>query len=815
MHTLRGMSLRLFRANYLVIITSIIGIMVATTLIVTMVTYSLNANETMNSSFRDLYGNADMLVGYEMEDTHILTESLIDQLSAQDEIEEVAEVAVSHLTLDEENLELYTIGVEYNDLTTSRFKYKEEIDESAVIINEGLATALGYNLGDNIAIEGEQYQVIEIMEDIKGTSEKPDLLIMHQNNVKSFLSPGEEATYLMLKGKEAFDLLEVVDNIKKMDDNFRVEVFEQDQVILSNFKTLNTFIIMLSILIAAVTALLVISNFEIILYKIKNQIAILRCIGATTKQVMRIIILNSIIINATGVLLGVILVVLGVHKMFTFAEEKLSLYPATDEINIIQIVLIALICFIIFQLFMFIPAYRSTKILPLKIMSENERLDFSGGTGKLRFMKVLMIISVILLVFGYVFSYKNDVSIVIMLVGILLLLITLILSLPILLTKCISIIQPIIEKTLGSESIIAIQNLLPQVKKNTFAIISISSLMVITVFGSTLLNTIQKNSETHLLNQFETPIVMENRLSEASSLDPFEVSDEIGKVPGVRGSYFFNGLDLKYYLDENNENKGDINVAVTNGEIVRDIPDDSIIVSAKFAKGHKLKQGDNMKVGVHTADLSDVILEGIYKIALVSDDLEEGTDMIIGWTNPLNNYSTFSHMFIQTTNEMEALDNLDDFRVKYPELKISSFNEAQAESFQMFLQRWSIFIIVIIVLVVSTLLGVFNSLLNMILSKRKEYAVLRSLGLTPRGIVKVILTQIILYVITGLILGTVIGIILSLVTMLIDPVPIVLSLNIIVSLSAFIIVASTVFFIVVGNKITKHNVIEELHMDGK
>src|SRR5699024_8343938 len=115
MRTLRGISLQLFGANRLIISTAIISIIIATTLVVTMVLYSLNAKGTMEQSFRDLYGDADLSVGYNADDTKFLTRSLIQEINSQNVIEDVAEVAISHLTIDKEDLELYTIGVKNND----------------------------------------------------------------------------------------------------------------------------------------------------------------------------------------------------------------------------------------------------------------------------------------------------------------------------------------------------------------------------------------------------------------------------------------------------------------------------------------------------------------------------------------------------------------------------------------------------------------------------------------------------------------------------------------------------------------------------
>ncbi|WP_255323417.1 ABC transporter permease [Priestia megaterium] len=93
--------------------------------------------------------------------------------------------------------------------------------------------------------------------------------------------------------------------------------------------------------------------------------------------------------------------------------------------------------------------------------------------------------------------------------------------------------------------------------------------------------------------------------------------------------------------------------------------------------------------------------------------------------------------------------------------KVSSYDQSVKETNEMFYQRWGIFIVVIATLVVSTMVGVFNSLANNIYSKRKEFAVLRAMGMTPKSIRKVILSQVNLYITIGVICGIVMGLLVT------------------------------------------------------
>ena len=95
----------------------------------------------------------------------------------------------------------------------------------------------------------------------------------------------------------------------------------------------------------------------------------------------------------------------------------------------------------------------------------------------------------------------------------------------------------------------------------------------------------------------------------------------------------------------------------------------------------------------------------------------------------------------------------------------------------MFQQRWFIFIVVIVVILFSVTLGVCNTLINNIQSKRKEFAILRAITVKKKGIVQIILTQVNLYVLIGIVLGVVIGILLTYMVSVIDRTPLFLISN--------------------------------------
>ncbi|MBS7731601.1 hypothetical protein KIN10_05610, partial [Vibrio cholerae] len=90
-----------------------------------------------------------------------------------------------------------------------------------------------------------------------------------------------------------------------------------------------------------------------------------------------------------------------------------------------------------------------------------------------------------------------------------------------------------IKKTLGNVSYIAIKNLVPQVRKNTFVILTVSAMMTIAVFGSVMLKTIQQNEENYLKEQYPTSIVLTSRLGYDSNIEQEDLKKKVQTISGV------------------------------------------------------------------------------------------------------------------------------------------------------------------------------------------------------------------------------------------------------------------------------------------
>ena len=73
MKTLRGLAFRLFKSNKFIVFSSIVSIAISTMLVLSMVLFSFNAQDTLKSQLKQTYGAMDLSVGFDMNQGKILT----------------------------------------------------------------------------------------------------------------------------------------------------------------------------------------------------------------------------------------------------------------------------------------------------------------------------------------------------------------------------------------------------------------------------------------------------------------------------------------------------------------------------------------------------------------------------------------------------------------------------------------------------------------------------------------------------------------------------------------------------------------------
>ena len=223
--TIKGIAFRFFQRNKFIALSSIISILLSVCLIITMAVFATNAKKTLEDEVKKLYGDMDLSVGYNIEQNKNINKELLNNIEKINMVQKTSGVLVSHLKLDKIQAEIYTVGVENDYLSKSRYHFNKSLDSNNVIMNKGLAEALDLKLGQTLLVQNRSFTLVEFIEDLNAKGLTPDMLIISRSTVQELLfkKTGEqtEATYVLIKAKKDSDPISLANEIKMFDTDLR------------------------------------------------------------------------------------------------------------------------------------------------------------------------------------------------------------------------------------------------------------------------------------------------------------------------------------------------------------------------------------------------------------------------------------------------------------------------------------------------------------------------------------------------------------------------------------------------------------------
>ncbi|MEG0451129.1 MAG: ABC transporter permease, partial [Lysinibacillus sp.] len=697
-------------------------------------------------------------------------------------VTEVSSVSLAHTRVEDEvNTSFYTVGVENDALVKSRYHFSENLTPKDVVISENIARLFNKKVGDSMQItfnksiddsaqnDISDFIIKEIVPPIKGT-ESSNIILLQNDVLKTWMNGSDAQTAGM------FTLIKTEDNvatsvgkeIKLLDGTLRVDVASDLDFYKRNLQALMIFMIVLSVFILLISSVLLLSTFQLLFYKIKEQLMVLRALGATKKQVGLIVQQQLSLIVGFGVLLGTTISLFVIKSWLPQLISLLKLPNAKTDLPFVFIVMIAVVSFAILQLITQWQVHKSASLLPLQIATENENLSRHWTKWKTIVVSGVAVIALLLFLNSQIVGNSTGQGALMILIGTLLVSGILLYMMPYLFTALLNFALKPIRTTLGKEAFLACQQLMPQVRKNMPIVLSIIGLMVILIFGSTLFKTVQQNDQSYINDQYETSIKIDNELDDPT-ITPALI-DEIESLPSVSYAFArsnhapialhfgnewesnnFITLDVQKYiqLDKLDPVKGDL--------------ENGLIITERYAKKHQLAVGDRLPAGTYDFETQMDIPIGELQIISITSIPIDYADLMVDWSSFLTSTdrTSITEIMVEATDTKQALTELAYLEERWPALKFTDKAAIIEQSNELFFQRWSLFVGVFVILIAATCLGVLQTLLHSVYAKRGDYAIQRLIGLSPNGLMKLILTQVLSFVLYGLTVGTFLGLLLT------------------------------------------------------
>ena len=532
----------------------------------------------------------------------------------------------------------------------------------------------------------------------------------------------------------------------------------------SSYDNINTTLILIVGLVASLVIIATIAtiynSFSIAISERKKQFGILNSIGATKSQIMKLVFLEGFLVSIVGIPIGLLSGTVAIDIVFKVIKTffKTSMFGELDlRLVFSPIVLILSTLVILLTIFIsaLIPAINAAKISPLEAIRNSSNLK----VGKIKSSKL-------------------------------------------------------VKKIFKTEGELAYKNL--RRNKGKFRITLFSLVISIVIFISfngfvdmfIEANQINYGSITNDLTLYENNLLTKEEVQ--------KTIDELKKINGLKDVAIDKGYNLNVHVDEKNINKdlreslkqsdyvdmdnstynffdsklytpGDFsisNIKLSEGKFDRKTAkaENGVILvrysyQESLAKKGKVvltnyKVGDTLNCTVYSydSDGNEKQKEVKLKILAITDEILTGDmqypqtsfgvvayDDLIPSLGITDDESSSNSYYVATNQEKSTRDEVKKVAEENNLSVIDSIDEAQRLEQTMNVMKIFVYGFIVVISLVSVT-NIINTISTNINLRKREFAVIKSIGVTPQGFKKMIYMESILYGILSLLYGIPIGI---------------------------------------------------------
>ena len=746
---------------------TLVSLIIGITIVLTLLSLATQSEKILLSDIQKQYGNMDLYIEFEDKYSGEKLANLSQFLDEQGTVKETSIVYVGQAAVNSStsvlNTSAYTVGTDNSILAKSRYKYAKDLSSKDCILNYSLAKALNIQVGDQIEVDGTKLKLSEIIEDVKDTSSIPDVLIIHQTaiNLEKF------KPYILIDAIEAGDVLALTQEIKKFDQSLLVNSLYDDHQINMMVQSTRNFLVFLAVISIVMCACMIVSNLQLFIFSFSKQLAMLRIVGMSRHQAFVFLLRIGTTLNGVGTLLAFVLYV----GMQFFIESKVSqiVFNVSLERSFLlnQAIGVTVLCFLALETVIFFAALKLRHISPLATKRKNEKTHLGKKSLLLGVLCYLFSILLYAKNLEFIFTEGADISLSTQMavVSVILFIMGSLILLGYFLEIIFGLLILVSEKMKIALFTMGLKLIRPQMKRNFTIVIALTSIFIITIISGGMYSTVRFNNHQFIEQQFELDLVITDRSTE-TLIDKYFVSrlkqePSIDHVAVIGENYsFLNIAESSHYVRTNYVSFDELRkIGTLNGNDFDASKD--VIVYEAFAKKNGLSVGDTLNLSsMNLSDLSNPEKRVNYHPFVIYEIIpgDEG-EVILDWTyDYFDNLGRNIKTIHVASNDIEkTVLALESSKSLYPTMKWQTKKDAFAEADRLLAARFMTIILVMSLVFILVNVASFNLLISNLLSKKKEYAILRAIHLDKKSYIHLMIMIPLIYQMIAAFFGFSIG----------------------------------------------------------
>ena len=519
-----------------------------------------------------------------------------------------------------------------------------------------------------------------------------------------------------------------------------------------------TFLLVFAGIALTVGAFLIVNTFSILVAQRSRELALLRAIGASRRQVARSVLLEAGLVGLVGSAVGVglgVLLAIGIKEVFgrfglDLSKNALVLEPRTVVVSLVVGVLVTLAA-------AYLPARRAGSVPPVAAMRDDVALAESGLKWRLTMGAVLLAVGIAAMTAGLLGvgsepTYVLGAGAFGVLVG------TALLS-PVLGRPVLAGLGWVYRRGFGAVGLMAEQNTLRNPRRTAATasalMIGVSLVTMMAVLGASAKASLDQTLAEDIIADY----VVTNPVGQPFSST---VARDIGQVPGVAAVAQVRGALLQVDGDRDFATAVDpVAIAavadpeVTTGSLSA-LDATSAALSDDFAREEGLAVGSTVTIGYAGEETEATVVATYVPDSVLGSDLTmslEGFDAI---GVPPTDRTVF--VTAQPGTDRAALSaGLDRVVADLPTVSVNDQAEFAAEQRQPIDRLLFIVYALLGLAVIIAVLGIVNTLALSVIERIREIGLLRAVGLSRRQLRTMLRLEAVAIALLGAVLGVVVG----------------------------------------------------------
>ncbi|MEV7104433.1 ABC transporter permease [Streptomyces atroolivaceus] len=533
---------------------------------------------------------------------------------------------------------------------------------------------------------------------------------------------------------------------------------EEAEMTESGLKSLNSMLLAFAAIALFVGVFLIANTFTMLIAQRTKELALMRAVGASRRQVKRAILLEAgvvgLIASVTGFLLGVGLAT-GLRSAMGMFGGKIPAGPLVVSPTAVASAFAVGVLITVFAAWL--PARRAAKIPPVAAMSSVHAVATTKSlVVRNSFGAVITLIGSALIVAGAAQGDENGRWL--LGGGAFLALIGVIVLIPLLSRPVIALARPLLRRLFGVSGKLAAQNAVRNPRRTgaTASALAIGLTLVtgISVLGVTLGQAIDKMTTDNIRADYMVSMASGDSLDE-SALAALRKADGVAAATPQRAVWLTAG---KGGVSASGVTPGDVekvfNLKVVSGSL-SSLKDGEIAVDRKTAKSHGWKTGDSVPVTFDDEKKETLKVGALYEgneflsPVLIPEDVvdphESVADIREVWLTMDGGQSA--------ANEKAVIDALGD----NPAMSVMD-RQGIRDMFGGFINTaLNIMYALLAMALVIAVLGVVNTLAMSVFERQQEIGMLRAIGLDRRRVKRMIRLEAVVISLFGAVVGVGLG----------------------------------------------------------